>query len=336
MSPHAAITVPARSGSPTIPVAWSGDDGAGSGTGTLPTDFGFTGQRNEGTIGLYDYRARYYDPALGRFVSADTVVPNPGDPQDLNRYAYVRNNPLRYTDPSGYCIPGVNCPDDPPKPAWSPPSGYRPQSTEEYIAYLGWVQAQIELERRETGGTVVTLLMQQSLNLELSTLMKYINPEKAEELAWQGAMMGAPFAAAAVGSLAGDAAEDAVLAAQQAIGDRIGGTELVGTKVYRVWGEEPLNPDVPGAKPWGRSWTPVDPSTVPDFREAAGLPSGGETGAYNTGRFVSVGIITDASGIQVRQALSVDNKPDGLPEFVVPNPQTQITLIGVYGVNPPY
>ena len=69
--------------------------------GALPTDFTFTGQRAEG-FGLYDYRARWYDPALGRFVSADTVVPEPGNPQGLNRYAYVTNNPLRYTDPSGH------------------------------------------------------------------------------------------------------------------------------------------------------------------------------------------------------------------------------------------
>ena len=48
------------------------------------------------------YGAHYYHPALGRFVSADTIVPNPGNPQDLNRYAYVRNNPLRYVDPTGY------------------------------------------------------------------------------------------------------------------------------------------------------------------------------------------------------------------------------------------
>jgi hypothetical protein len=44
---------------------------------------------------------RYYDPTLGRFVSADTIVPEPGNPQSLNRYAYVKNNPLRYVDPSG-------------------------------------------------------------------------------------------------------------------------------------------------------------------------------------------------------------------------------------------
>ena len=52
-------------------------------------------------MGLYDYRARWYEPILGRFVQPDTIVPNPGNPQDLNRYAYVRNNPLRYVDDSG-------------------------------------------------------------------------------------------------------------------------------------------------------------------------------------------------------------------------------------------
>ncbi len=40
--------------------------------------------------------------ALGRFLSLDTLVPRPGDPQSLNRYAYVLNNPLRYTDPTGH------------------------------------------------------------------------------------------------------------------------------------------------------------------------------------------------------------------------------------------
>jgi len=73
-----------------------------AGGSTLPTDRRYTGQRWEAGLGLYDYGARYYDPLLGRFVSADTVVPQPGNPQDLNRYAYVRNNPLAYVDPSGH------------------------------------------------------------------------------------------------------------------------------------------------------------------------------------------------------------------------------------------
>ena len=70
--------------------------------GTLPTDFTFTGQRNEGAIGLYDYGPRWYDPVIGRFIQPDSIVPEPANPQSLNRYAYVLNNPLRYTDPTGH------------------------------------------------------------------------------------------------------------------------------------------------------------------------------------------------------------------------------------------
>ena len=44
-------------------------------------------------LGIYDYGARFYSPKLGRFLSADTIVPNVHNPQDLNRFSYVRNNP---------------------------------------------------------------------------------------------------------------------------------------------------------------------------------------------------------------------------------------------------
>ena len=50
---------------------------------------------------MYYYRARWYDASIGKFIQADSIVPAPGNPQSLNRYAYVYNNPLRYTDPSG-------------------------------------------------------------------------------------------------------------------------------------------------------------------------------------------------------------------------------------------
>jgi hypothetical protein len=39
---------------------------------------------------------------LGRFLSADTIVPDPSNPQRLNRFSYTRNNPLKYTDPTGH------------------------------------------------------------------------------------------------------------------------------------------------------------------------------------------------------------------------------------------
>lgn len=73
----------------------------GTRSGGVPTDYQFTGQKRDTGTGLYYYGARYYDGVSGRFISADTIVPKPGNPQDLNRYAYVRNNPLKYTDPTG-------------------------------------------------------------------------------------------------------------------------------------------------------------------------------------------------------------------------------------------
>jgi RHS repeat-associated protein len=69
-------------------------------SGSVPTDKLFTGQRLDGT-GLYYYNARYYEPAIGRFISPDTIIPHPANPQSFNRYSYCLNNPLKYVDRSG-------------------------------------------------------------------------------------------------------------------------------------------------------------------------------------------------------------------------------------------
>jgi RHS repeat-associated protein len=66
------------------------------------SDYKFTGQRLDDTTGLYYYGARYYDPLLARFITPDTVIQSPYDPQTLNRYAYCRNNPVVYTDSTGH------------------------------------------------------------------------------------------------------------------------------------------------------------------------------------------------------------------------------------------
>jgi len=114
--------------------------------GITSTEFNYTGQRKDAGTGLLFYNARYYDPVLGRFTQADSIVPGTSHraltvdyheggfrnaaaaennqgfwfqlsdrerkdakapwgtdaPQELNRYSYVNNNPLRYTDPSGH------------------------------------------------------------------------------------------------------------------------------------------------------------------------------------------------------------------------------------------
>jgi len=63
----------------------------------------FTGQRRDAT-GWLEYHARYDDPTLGRFIAPERLVPEPGAPQSLNRFAYVYNNPLKYVDPDGHAV----------------------------------------------------------------------------------------------------------------------------------------------------------------------------------------------------------------------------------------
>jgi len=61
----------------------------------------YTGQQFDALTGLYSLRARYYDPALGRFLSRDPAKPLLTAPHELNRYVYVADNPLNAADPSG-------------------------------------------------------------------------------------------------------------------------------------------------------------------------------------------------------------------------------------------
>jgi RHS repeat-associated protein len=62
----------------------------------------YTSKELDAETGLYFYGARYYNPVLGRFISPDPIGARFEDPQTLNRYAYARNNPVFFNDPSGY------------------------------------------------------------------------------------------------------------------------------------------------------------------------------------------------------------------------------------------
>ncbi len=90
------------------PLTWSGaptttDDGKADSL----TPRGFTGHEMLDDLGLVHMNGRIYDPLLGRFLSADTIVQFPASLQSYNRYSYVLNNPLTYSDPSGHFIPIV-------------------------------------------------------------------------------------------------------------------------------------------------------------------------------------------------------------------------------------
>ena len=64
----------------------------------------FTGREYDSETGLYFYRARYYDPAIGRFIQEDPIGFKSGE---VNFYIYSRNNPINYKDPNGLDITGT-------------------------------------------------------------------------------------------------------------------------------------------------------------------------------------------------------------------------------------
>lgn len=71
---------------------------------TSTITIGYTGHEQLDSVGLIHMNGRVYDAELGRFLSADPLVQQPKNYQNLNRYAYVFNNPLSYTDPSGFAV----------------------------------------------------------------------------------------------------------------------------------------------------------------------------------------------------------------------------------------
>lgn len=68
---------------------------------------GYTGHLQLARSGFIHMQGRLYDPVLGRFLSPDPIVKDPGDSQNWNRYSYVMNSPTKYVDPTGYEQEGV-------------------------------------------------------------------------------------------------------------------------------------------------------------------------------------------------------------------------------------
>ena len=77
-----------------------------SATGSSHQHYGYTGEEYDEETGLLYLRARYYDPMLGRFISADPYWGRLEEPVTQNRFIYVHNNPLSLADPSGLASDG--------------------------------------------------------------------------------------------------------------------------------------------------------------------------------------------------------------------------------------
>lgn len=108
-------------------------------------------------------------------------------------------------------------------------------------------------------------------------------------------------------------------------------TPSSGDTVYRVYGGDSM--------PGGASWSPVNPASVKNYRDVAGLPSGGASGFDNSGRFVVEGTLQDPSKVvKVRLASSLDRNKGGIPEYVIPDALSNgaVEVKRVSGVNPEF
>ncbi len=107
------------------------------------------------------------------------------------------------------------------------------------------------------------------------------------------------------------------------------GDAKVGEVVYRVWGRDTASGV--GSKPWGSYWSRVDPRTVANYRDSAGLPD------KNAGRFLSIGRLRGVKGVERTPggAAPLGNNAGGIDELLVPYPTLQVRLEQVIGLNPP-
>src|SRR5437667_2080353 len=76
--------------------------GPQDGAAGAPDEFLFAGKIYDGSTGFYYFGGRFYDPAMGRFITQDSSPGVREDPQSFDRYAYARDNPLKIVDPNGH------------------------------------------------------------------------------------------------------------------------------------------------------------------------------------------------------------------------------------------
>ena len=287
----------------------------------------FTGKELDPETGLYYYGARYYDPVLSRWISADPILgkylPTGSKDSDnnlpgvggvyrsvnINLYHYGLNNPLRYVDPTG-----------------------------QFSAETGGKYDRFQSSNIQTGDWFVNDVLTEVNNVSgylLNTVLNGLGGmgegldyavERAHWLVTDvlGGSEGDFEALALRFALSGGSlSQSGRLSSAAKIGTEVESSAVSsGTKVYRIWGNE--------AKASGRSWTTVDPRTVPNYRNAAGLPK------QNTGRFLSEGTLSDTRGVSLKSADPLHGNAGGLPEVVVPKPESQIMLENVQGLNPEF
>jgi RHS repeat-associated protein len=311
---------------------------------------GYTLHEQLDELDLINMNGRVYAPIVGRFIQPDDRVTDEANLQTYDRYAYCKNNPLKYIDPTGHEeVPGTqeaiseqisdanfayfwadyvisNCNYNPiigvfPSDSWS--EEHNNPWNESTPVVLPTTPTRSNFE----GGTVdpgAPMLTSETLSegamslahaaLDIAGIVPGIGEiadgTNAALYAYEGDYLNAGLSAAGMIPFAGWAATGGKMMSKS--------DNLI--KVYRVYGDE--------AQAMGGSWTPVNPSTVENYRNVAGLPN------ENSGRFVIEGTVQESDIILQKFADPIGANVGGLPEYII-NPYN-VNINRVSGVNPQY
>lgn len=276
---------------------------------------GFNGIEHTTDLDLNQYDAFYrtLDPQLGRFLQVDPKIESA---EAWSPYSAMLDNPIRYADPLGdSTIPGAGFWRN----VWE---GVKDggTSTVDFVKSLGTKEGWQNL-----GNSIAYAGDRMNPSSPTGIAKNVVAGQQIVEAVKNVPNMTKDDVGHAVGYGTEKIAEAVVISkGAGAVTKAVEGAQT--QTVFRVFGGD--------AKAEGFSWTPKNPNSVSNFRDAAGLPSGGASGSTNTGQFVIEGTVKNKNIITQRAALPLDGNRGGLPEYII-NPKNVI-IKRVSGVNPQF
>ena len=315
-------------------------------TGLEYLPYKFTGKEIDEETGLYYYGARYLDPRYSRWLSTDPALGNyipstgkatasdagslPGmggvfNTVNFQLYHYAGNNPVKYTDPDGQAIhilvgAGIGVAIGAVSALCAGGSARQVAAAAVGGAVSGAMAA--VTCGASLGGQIAGSAMAGAAGY---CAEKMVSGESATV---EGMVNSA--ASGAAGAMVGTIANKSVSTVSAKISSSVPKLKN-GDTVYRVYGCD--------SSAEGASWTTANPGKVQNYRNQAGLPSGGESGVVNSGQFVIQGTVKDSSKcVLSRKALPLDGNNGGLNEYIIPNAVQSgaVKVTNVSGVNPEF